>query len=419
LILTSYTNAGKSDVAFSLLTGFINKGYKAHIVTPHIHLPEKDISAYSISQNSITITVRRIKLLLNGIIKGIKVNDRYYFQDKYEVATLYNTRKILKKVPFNPDAILICYNQGFLSAKNIYLLNKITGAPVFLYSMDMSPITGGCHYAWDCNGFTESCGNCPGLFSKKENDLSRRILFFRKKYFDKTNIHVISASDSLEGQFAKSILFKGRNRRKILLGFDASLYIPADKKGLRIKLNIPVDRKVIFFASVGLKEERKGLKYLIEALKHLEGKIKAETLLLLVAGKNPGELLGNLEFEVRNLGYLNEPEFVQAFQLSDVFASPSIEDSGPSTVNMSVLTGTPVVAFDVGVSRDLIKNGESGFIVESKDTHAFSKALVEILTLEEVAYRILEKNTRAIALEKCSKEKQVSSVLKYFNDFLD
>ncbi|HBH48915.1 MAG TPA: hypothetical protein DDX98_09755, partial [Bacteroidales bacterium] len=89
MILTSYTNAGKSDVAFSLLTGFINKGYKAHIVTPHIHLPEKDISAYSISQNSITITVRRIKLLLNGIIKGIKVNDRYYFQDKYEVATLY------------------------------------------------------------------------------------------------------------------------------------------------------------------------------------------------------------------------------------------------------------------------------------------------------------------------------------------
>ncbi len=41
-------------------------------------------------------------------------------------------------------------------------LNKRNKCNQFLlYMMDMAPMTGGCHYAWDCEKYKMKCGGCP------------------------------------------------------------------------------------------------------------------------------------------------------------------------------------------------------------------------------------------------------------------
>ena len=60
----------------------------------------------------------------------------------------------------------------------------VTAVPRMAKSMvlslnDMWPFTGGCHYTEDCRGYTESCGSCPALSSRRNLDLSR--LIWRRK----------------------------------------------------------------------------------------------------------------------------------------------------------------------------------------------------------------------------------------------
>ena len=80
----------------------------------------------------------------------------------------------LKIEDFDPD-------QKFLTFKNLFEINQKTKAPIALYMMDMATVTGGCHYAWDCKGYLNNCGSCPGIYSDDPNDISRKNLLFKKK----------------------------------------------------------------------------------------------------------------------------------------------------------------------------------------------------------------------------------------------
>jgi len=47
--------------------------------------------------------------------------------------------------------------------------------PIIWSLLDMWAFTGGCHYDEYCGRYTEQCGYCKVLGSKKENDLSRKV----------------------------------------------------------------------------------------------------------------------------------------------------------------------------------------------------------------------------------------------------
>ena len=70
----------------------------------------------------------------------------------------------------NPDVIhlhWIC--GGFIPIRYLRKIKK----PIVWTLHDMWAITGGCHYAGNCERYKESCGRCPQLGSKREKDLSR------------------------------------------------------------------------------------------------------------------------------------------------------------------------------------------------------------------------------------------------------
>ena len=42
-------------------------------------------------------------------------------------------------------------------------MSELYKAPVFLRMPDMSELTGGCHYVWDCKKYMKNCGNCQRI----------------------------------------------------------------------------------------------------------------------------------------------------------------------------------------------------------------------------------------------------------------
>ena len=362
--------------------------------------------------------VRVLNKLNRETIKWQTRDPIYFFQGSTDqTITYYRTQKILKCVDFCPDYIIVAFMPSFVSFKNLYELNQITNAPILLYMMDMAPMTGGCHYAWDCKGYHQKCGNCPGLFSKKENDQTRINWEFKKKYINLTNLIVIAGTEYQNQQLKKCSLYANKRQEKILLSVDPDIYKPADKSIARSALGLPINKKLILIGSVSLSNKRKGFRELVQSLSILKTETKCVDIHVAVAGNAETALTNSIPFKFNVLGYLNHEELIKAYQAADIFLCPSIEDSGPMMINQSIMCGTPVVAFNMGVALDLVISGKTGYRAELKNIKDFAKGIEAILQLKPLEYNEMCNNCRELALKNCSPEIQVSNFSKLMDNY--
>lgn len=339
-----------------------------------------------------------------NLFKGT-TNPDYRFFQLSEKKQLYKTEKIVKKADIKPDAIIVLFANKFINARNIFELQELTKAPMLWLLFDMAPLTGGCHYAWECVGYQSSCGNCPGLYSSNPYDLSYENLVYKKKYLSRTRIEILAASEWQIEQIKRSALFKNNTIHKVFLSVDPDIFKPVDKDKIRQKLDIPEDKKILFFGAVGLTENRKGMIFLIESLKLLKRKIQFSTdnfsdnLLLLIAGREIEQIADYLPFKYIYLGMLNNTNGIaSAYQAADVYVCPSIEDSGPMMINQSIMCGTPVVSFEMGVANDLVITGKTGYRAKLKDIEDLAQGIFNILTLSKENYNKMSEQCVDMAL---------------------
>ena len=110
--------------------------------------------------------------------------------------------------------------------------------------------------------------------------------------------------------------------------------------------------------------------------------------LLLLAGNGPQrenlerltEELG-LREHVRFLGYCTELEKYQ--QAADLLVSCSKREGLPLNIVEAMLSGNPVAATQNRGHRELIRSGETGYLVDVNDTEAMAQAVVSLLEDEE------------------------------------
>jgi glycosyltransferase involved in cell wall biosynthesis len=418
LILNTHNPLKASGtVAFDLFNQFKEKGHDVRLLVNNYDssYPEGIVSLESSAAARWKLFKEKIDWRVDKLNHFLKINSKVRTDPNYPFFKLdekkqsYRTRRILRAARLKPDMIIILFAKGFITAKNIYELNKYTGAKVFWLMFDMAPFTGGCHYAWDCTGYQLTCGKCPGLYSSDPLDISHRNLLYKKEYFDKVNIHALAGSEWQYQQARKSTLLKNMPVHKLLLPINSSVFKPVDKAKLRRDLNIKPGKKIIFFGAVSLFEIRKGMQYLIDSLHKLKELISGSDLqdkiLLLIAGRGIESIGQTLPFESHYLGYLdNNYGIASAYQAADVFLCPSIEDSGPMMINQSIMSGTPVVSFEMGVSLDLVITGETGYRARLKDSDDMARGILDILNLSSSDYSRLSDQCRNLALKSCSPE---------------
>ena len=331
-------------------------------------------------------------------------DEKYHFHEIDEKKMFYSTNQFLRRSGIKPDAIIVLFAKNIVNAKNIFELNAKTKAPVYWMMYDSAPLTGGCHYSWDCTGYQNTCGSCPGLYSSDPFDITYQNLSYKKEYLDKTDINIVLASEWQYRHTIKSALFKDRPIHKIFIAINPEIFKPLAKEMIRNKIGIPADKKVIFFGANYLGHERKGMQYLISALgilKKLLQEDPAQTdILLLIAGAEADKLRDHLPFEYFNLGVVdNSYGIASAFQASDIFVCPSIEDAGPSMINQSLMCGTPVVSFAQGVALDLVVSGQTGYRAELRNAEDLARGMHCILKMPQADYCKMKSNCREKAME--------------------
>jgi glycosyltransferase involved in cell wall biosynthesis len=411
IITSSHPHKNAGVVALDLYRSLkkIN-GYDLKIITkPYDKFANPDFLSYDSKIFHYSSKVhRKFKILFKKLklYKPLlsKTNRNYAIQQYDHTKTPISSKKFLRKVGFTPDAIIVLFNVGFLSYKNLYELNKITKAPILLYMMDMAPLTGGCHYAWNCKGYLKQCGKCPAYNSGKEDDQSRRNMEFKKRYIKNSKIIPVSASYWQTNQLVSSYLFADSFKFKILSPTNDELFKPGDSSAAKRKFGMESSRKVIFIGSANIQNKRKGTNEALKALKLLYEQLSEKertNIVLLIAGRN-SKIMEQVKFKKNFAGYLTHEKLVLAYQASTVFLNSSIEDSGPTMINQAIMSGTPVVAFEMGVAPDLVINGKTGYMAKLNDCADLANGLLSIIKLNGKEYDEYSKNCRRIAMEKCS-----------------
>ena len=228
----------------------------------------------------------------------------------------------------------------------------------------------------------------------------------------------VSAGQQREGLAMK--LFPGSKSRVVVNGIDTAVVerVNLDRAAFRRKLGLgPGD----FVATMVARFDRvKGHERLVGMLPNLLKKIP--NLKVVFAGD--GEQRYGTEKLAKKLGVSSAIRFLgqrsdvfKIFKASDVAILPSYHEGMPLTVLEAMACRLPVVGSDVVGIRDLVKDGENGYLVDFDNVAEVAKALRKLSSSISLRHKMGEQGRRLVE-DKFSMEKFVKNTLTVYQESL-
>lgn len=352
-----------------------------------------------------------------------EVIPEYSFLNINEKDKLISSEQIIDALPFTPDLVITGLISGFVNTTTLAELKEKTKAEIYMVTVDMAPLTGGCHYAWDCTGYQNDCRDCPAILTESLKDRAHQNLMIKLENVKKANIKVLPGSGWILEQAKLSTLFKSQKIfHNINSCIDTRLFNDKNRNYAKRIFNLPEDAKVIFTGSTFTNDKRKGMVYFVEALKHLWEAADAETrknTLIMIAGNHTieNELVEQIPFQKQLIDFIRDERLLAlAYQASDVFVCSSVEDSGPMMVSEALACGTPVVGFEMGVTSNMVVNGFNGYKAELKNSEDLAKGIFEILSLPKEKYEEYSRNAIYQVEEYSSREVLVDVINRILSE---
>ncbi len=376
---------------------------------------------YGVNTESLFFKIKYKFSQLYRLFFPFEKDDKYSFHNVNEGLRSATGAEIVKKLPFKPDLILVYWVSGFINMETINELAGLSNARIILMMTDNAPLTGGCHYPWDCKGFHHDCADCPAILTPSRKKIASRNLALKKAHMPE-KMELMSSSDSDYNRAKASSLFKDKQIYKLIAPIDETKFKPGSKAEARAHFGINAEKKVIFYGANSFTDPRKGSVELLAALKivcknleesKLDG-LTVDNVVILLAGKEGQDFFKDIPFEIKSVGFLRETELITAYQAADFMVSPSLEDSGPMMINQSVMCGTPMVTFDIGVAMNIVRTGETGYRAKLGDTTDLAAGIFSMLSISNEALDRMSFQCRQFALQEITPDVYAERIMKLF-----
>ena len=277
-------------------------------------------------------------------------------------------------------------NQGMLSLKD---LRKIVEAKPVVWTMhDIWPATAICHYARGCTQYHKECGQCPLLPGNSRHDLANRVWKRKQRMLQGRRVTYVCCSQWLAGEAAKSALLQGQTVVSIPNPIDTHVFCPQDKRQSREQLGLPVDKRIILFVSQRVTDPRKGIDYLVEAIRLLveQHPEMRQQWAIAILGGHAEEVASRLALPACSLGYVSDQRrIVQVYNAADVFVLPSLEDNLPNTLMEAMACGVPCVGFRVGGIPEMIDHEVNGYVAQFQQADDLARGIRYVLAEADYA----------------------------------
>jgi D-inositol-3-phosphate glycosyltransferase len=194
-------------------------------------------------------------------------------------------------------------------------------------------------------------------------------------------------------------LYGDRSNKQVVIppGVDLERFAPLSKAEAKAHVGIPATNRNIMF--VGRIEPLKGVDTLLQAMALIQERYPAvvENVCVAIIGGDPWsdnpdiemarlqalrEELGIRDF-VTFLGAKAQNELPYFYSAAEMVIMPSHYESFGMVALEAMASGTPVIASEVGGLAFLVRDGENGFHVPSRDPEALAARIYELLTNDE------------------------------------
>jgi glycosyltransferase involved in cell wall biosynthesis len=230
-----------------------------------------------------------------------------------------------------------------------------------------------------------------------------------------------------EAKFIAAISRYGESHLRATVGDGSLPSLKCIYNGIEVRRYRPQERsrqEPRRLLSVGQLQEKKGLRYLIEACAHLRD--KGSEFKCDIVGEGPlgrafEEIIDRLALRdrVSLLGALPHDVVMDMYTQATIFVLPCVigpdgaRDGIPTVILEAMAMGLPVVSTDLSGIPEAVVHGTTGLLVEPEDPKALADALGQLLDDEELRRRMgLEGRRRVV--ETFDSEINVRKLLQEF-----
>lgn len=306
------------------------------------------------------------------------------------------------------DIINLHWVSEFVDYRSFFKKNT---KPVVWTLHDMNPFSGGEHYEEPFIGIDKKGFPVKRTFTNEELEQFNKVLKLKQEALGHVNnLHFVTLCDWMTNELKKRDGFNNFPVHQIPNGIDSNIFKIRDKTNSRTLLNIPQHKKVVLFVADLINANRKGFRFLVQAIKKLEN----SNIQLFVIG-NKNETLNQFE-NIIQYGKITDDELLSSvYSAADVFVIPSLMDNLPNTVLESLLCGTPVIGFPIGGIPDMINHSKNGILAKEISVDALAESISNFL---ELGVSNTSDTIREEALKKYDDTVQANNYIKLFKSIL-
>ena len=184
----------------------------------------------------------------------------------------------------------------------------------------------------------------------------------------------------------------------------------------KFKMDKPLTERDNLIGYIGRLSQEKGISSFMEATPKVVATTDGVTFLIVGAGQlrpQVEEHANKSNNKVRFVGWIPHDELPEYLNKLKLLVLPSYTEGLPNIMLEAMACGTPVLATPVGATPDIIKDGDTGFIMESNSPECIAENIVRALNhpdLEQIA-----RNARALVEREFTYE---AAVERYRNILL-
>jgi len=361
------------------------KDFEIHILAPHHFGAKKEekMEGLFIHRFQYSWPARGQKLCDDaGILPNLKENKLLYFQAVgLIVFELIAALQLCRKYKFDLIHAHWIIPQGIIAI----IINKIFGIPYIL---------------------TSHGGDIYGLSGKIFTHLKKAILENAK------TITVVSSA--IKNEVLRINPTLNSKTEVIPMGVDSKLFNP-DKYDESIKKKYNITGPFLLF--VGRLVEKKGVKYLLEAMPAIL-KSQPKAKLLIIGTGSEEERLKNLsmELEIKNnvefLGAIPHNRLPKYYATADYFVSLSIEgkdgdkDGLPTSLIEASFSGCILISTNFGSFSELVEDGKTGYLIDISKSNSLPMLIDKKINnnIDEMKEMIRKTNILKFGIESISKK---------------
>ena len=214
------------------------------------------------------------------------------------------------------------------------------------------------------------------------------------------------------------LIKKGINENKIRViptPVDLEKFVRCDPvKVKKLRKGDHLGRKVLI--NVGRKDPSKDYKMLYKAISLVYQDYKK--LAFWQIGSNdylPGKIKADENLISTSVNKINQEELSDYYHASDIYISSSCSESLGKVLIEAMAAGLPVVATETTGSKEIVKDGENGFLVPIGDSESLAKKILFLLNNPEKAEQMGKKGQQMVK-KRFEQQKIIKQIIKFWKE---